>query len=73
MKRITFTADEALIAAARERARAGHTTLGDAFRRWLADYVQDDTRLQHYDATMARLRGRLKVGRKLTRDEMNRR
>lgn len=73
MKNITLTADEALIEAARERARAAQTTLNEEFRRWLASYVQVDTRMQHYDATMARLRGRLKVGRKLTRDEMNER
>ena len=73
MKNITFSADEALIEAARERARAEHTTLNEQFRRWLADYAQLRERLQRYDEVMATLRGSLKVGRKLTRDEMNER
>ena len=73
MKNITLSADEALIEAARERARAEHTTLNEQFRRWLADYAQTRERMQRYDDVMATLRGRLKVGRKLTRDEMNER
>jgi hypothetical protein len=73
MKNITLTADERLIDAARERARAEHTTLNEQFRLWLADYAHTRERLQRYDEVMASVRGRLKVGRKLTRDEMNER
>ena len=73
MKNITLSADEALIEAARERARAEHTTLNEQFRRWLADYAQTRERMQRYDDVMATLRGSLKVGRKLTRDQMNER
>ncbi len=73
MKNITLSADEMLIEAARERARSEKTTLNDQFRRWLADYTQSRGREQRYDEVMAGLRGRLKVGRKLTRDEMNER
>lgn len=73
MKNITLSADEALIEAARARARAEHTTLNEAFRRWLAGYAQTDARLQRYEAAMAPLRGQLKVGRKLSRDAMNER
>jgi hypothetical protein len=73
MKNITLTADESLIEAARERARSEHTTLNEQFRRWLADYAHTRERMQRYDEVMARLRGQLKVGRKLTRDEMNER
>ena len=40
IKRITFRAEESLIEAARERARAERTTLNEQFRRWLADYTQ---------------------------------
>lgn len=73
MKNITLSADEALIEAARERARSEHTTLNEQFRRWLADYAHTRERMQRYDDVMATLRGSLKVGRKLTRDEMNER
>ena len=73
MKNITLSADESLIEAARERARSEHTTLNEQFRRWLADYANTRERMQRYDDVMATLRGSLKVGRKLTRDEMNER
>ena len=73
MRNITLTADESLIEAARERARIEHTTLNEQFRRWLAEYAHARERMQQYDAVMAKLRGQLKVGRKLSRDEMNER
>ena len=73
MKNITLSADEALIEAARERALSEHTTLNEQFRRWLADYAHTRERMQRYDDVMVTLRGSLKVGRKLTRDEMNER
>ena len=73
MKNITLSADEALIEAARERALSEHTTLNEQFRRWRAEYAHTRERMQRYDDVMATLRGSLKVGRKLTRDEMNER
>jgi hypothetical protein len=73
MKNITLSADERLIAAARERAQAEHTTLNEQFRHWLADYAQSRQRLQDYDRLMEQLRGSLQVGRRLNRDEMNER
>lgn len=73
MRNITLSADDELIEAARERARAEHTTLNEEFRRWLTDYAQPGQRLHRYDAVMAQLRGKVRVGRKLTRDEMNER
>lgn len=73
MKNITLSAEESLIEAARARARAEHTTLNEVFRRWLAGYAQTDARMQRYEAAMAQVRGRMKVGRKLDRDAMNER
>lgn len=73
MKNITFSADVKLIEAARERARTEHTTLNEQFCHWLADYAQTRKRMQRYDDVMATLRGSLKVGRKLDRDEINER
>ena len=73
MKNITLSADETLIEAARARARAEQTTLNEQFRRWLAAYAQTNARMDRYDAVMAQLRGRMKVGRKLSREAMNER
>ena len=73
MKNITLSAEERLIEAARERARSENTTLNDQFRRWLASYADTAGRLRRYDELMPSVRGRLKVGRKLGRDEMNER
>lgn len=73
MKNITLSADESLIEAARQRARSDHTTLNEAFRVWLAAYAHQRERLQRYDEVMATLRGTVKVGRKLSRDERNER
>ena len=72
MKNITMTADEALIEAARARARSENTTLNEQFRLWLAGYARKQ-RMQQYETVMTGLRGKLVVGRKLTRDEMNER
>ena len=73
MKNITLSADERLIEAARERARAEHTTLNEQFRRWLNDYARGKQQAEEAMAVVRELRGRLRVGRKLTRDEMNER
>lgn len=73
MKNVTFSADDTLIAAARRRAAADQTTLNEAFRRWLAEYAHSRERLQRYDEVMANLRGTVRVGRKLTRDERHER
>lgn len=73
MKNITFSADEQCIEAARARATAEHTTLNDQFRIWLSEYARKHERLADYDRLMQDLRGKVRVGRKLSRDEMNER
>jgi predicted nucleic acid-binding Zn-ribbon protein len=73
MKNITLSADESLIRAARQRAVAEHTTLNEQFRIWLAEYARKQEQLRFFDETIQELRGKLKVGRKLTREEMNER
>lgn len=73
MKNITLSADENLIAAARHRAAAQHTTLNAQFRLWLADYVGRERQAAQAMRTVRELQGKLRVGRKLTRDEMNER
>lgn len=73
MKNITLSADEHLIDAARHRAVAEHTTLNEQFRLWLEDYARRRKRLDDFDALMGELKGKVRIGRKLTRDEMNER
>ncbi len=73
MKNITLSADERLIEAARDRARSEQTTLNEEFRRWLADYAHQRDRMRRYDEVMMGLRGRLQVGRKISREEANER
>ena len=73
MKNITLSADAKLIEAARERARAEHTTLNEQLRHWLANYARHHERLQRYDQVIRALRSKLRVGRKLARDEMHER
>lgn len=73
MKNITLSADEQLIQLARDRARKENTTLNNEFRRWLASYAGREQRARQAESTMRELRGKLRVGRKLTREEMNER
>jgi hypothetical protein len=72
MKNITLRADEKLIEAARERARARHTTLNEEFRRWLADYVGREKRVEEAMKVLADLQSKYTTGgHKFTRDELN--
>lgn len=73
MKNITLSADESLIEAAREKARSEHTTLNEAFRVWLRDYTRHQEQINEAFQVMDDLRGTVKIGRKLTREEMNER
>ena len=73
MKNITLSADESLIEAAREKARSEHTTLNEAFRVWLRDYTRHQEQINEAFQVMDDLRGTVKIGRKLSREEMNER
>jgi len=74
MKNIRLSADERLIEAARERARADHTTLNELFRRWLADYTQRQQQADRAMAFIQELQTRVDTGgRKFTREETNER
>ena len=68
-----LSADEKLIEAACARAQAEHTTLDEQFHHWLADYASPHERLQRNDQVIGALRGKVRVGHKLTRDEMHER
>ena len=74
MKNITLSADENLIAAARELAANEGTTLNARFREWLEDYVQRKRRAEEAMELIRELRTRVRTGgRKFTREEMNER
>ncbi len=74
MKNITLSADEHLIAAARQRAQAEHTTLNEEFRRWLAAYARRQKKTESAMAAIDELRAKLRTGgRRFTREERNER
>lgn len=73
MRNITLSADDRLIQLAREKARKEHTTLNKEFRRWLASYAGIEQQARQAEETMRELGGKLRVGHKLTREEMNER
>jgi hypothetical protein len=72
VKNITLSADESLIEQARQVAQAQHTTLNAAFREWLLEFTARQRNVHEIRALMDRLKY-VKIGRKLTRDEMNER
>ena len=76
MKNITLSADERLIATARERAGARGTTLNAEFRRWLescaATAHESERRRRAYDELMASLSD-VRSGGRFARDQMNER
>ena len=73
MKNIILSADESLIEAARRRAAAEQTTLNAQFNLWLADYVGGERQAARAMRTARELQGKLRVGRKLTREDFNER
>jgi hypothetical protein len=70
-KEITISLEEDLIESAMRRARAEDTTIDDLLRRWLADYAKNQDLLQAFDALTKDLSGKVRIGRKPTREEMN--
>jgi hypothetical protein len=74
MRTITLSAEDGLIHAAEERARAENTTLDEAFRHWLAEYAERGERAQAAMKFLDEVRGYVRTGgRKFTREEMNER
>ena len=74
MRNVTLSADEALIEAARARARAENTTLNGAFRRWLAGYARRDRQASDALALIDELGSYARTGgRTFSRDELSER
>lgn len=73
MKNITLSADESLIEAARQAARADNSSLNEQFRLWLESYARK-YQAQRAMEVIDRVRGQAgSGGRKFTREEMNER
>ena len=74
LRNITLSADDQLIARARDKAGAAQTTLNVEFRKWLESYaaVQDDAAVTKFRSVMQQLGG-VDAGHSFTRDEMNER
>jgi hypothetical protein len=74
LRNITLSADDQLIARARDKAGAAQTTLNVEFRKWLESYAtaQDDAAVTKFRNMMQQLGG-VDAGRSFTRDEMNER
>ncbi len=70
LKNITLSAEEQLIARAREEAERHGTTLNAEFRLWLAAFVQQERAAHGYHELMARL-AYAHPGRRFTREELN--
>ena len=75
LRNITLSADEQLIARARDKAGAAQTTLNVEFRKWLAAYAatQDDAAVSRFRDVMVQLGNTADAGRSFTRDELNER
>ena len=72
LKNITLSADEELIARAREEAQKRGTTLNAQFREWLAEFAAQQRTAQGYRDLMVRVEY-ARPGRRFTREELNER
>jgi hemerythrin len=74
LRNITLSAEEQLIARARDKAGKAQTTLNVEFRKWLESYTatQDDAAVRKFREVMQQL-SNVDAGRSFTRDEMNER
>ena len=72
MKNITFTADESLIAKAREKARKENTSLNNRFREWLERYASKNEGEEEIQAILSKF-DYAKAGKSFSRDELNER
>lgn len=72
MKNITLSADEHLIALAREKAQKHKSTLNALFREWLKQYVKGSSSSIEYMELMKKL-AYVDAGKQFTRDEYNER
>ena len=70
LKNVTLSADESLIAQAREEAKRHGTTLNAEFRLWLAQFAEQERAAQGYQNLMEKL-SYASPGHDFTRDDLN--
>ncbi len=70
LKNITLSADEELIALAREKASRQGTTVNSQFRLWLRAFIEQEQASHNYRELMHEL-DYASPGRRFTRDELN--
>ncbi len=70
LKNITLSAEETLIARAREQAEQRGTTLNAEFRLWLAAFAEQERTAHGYNELMGRL-DYARPGRRFSREELN--
>jgi hypothetical protein len=73
LKNITLSAEEGLIHAARERARAERTTLNEQFRRWLKEYAGSQDEDKDISEVIKELQEHIHLHGPYDRDSMNER
>jgi len=71
MKKITISADDALVREARRTAKSVGKTLEEAMLEWLKSYPRKKASAREYDALMKRLRRTVRAAGPYTREEMN--
>jgi hypothetical protein len=72
LKNITLSAEDRLIAQARQRAQRERKSLNAVFREWLAGYVGKGARAVRYRELTRKLK-HVSAGKKFSRDELNER
>lgn len=72
LKNVTLSAEDQLIAMARQRAQRERKTLNAAFREWLSAYAGKGNAANRYSELSRKLR-HVSAGRKFSRDELNER
>lgn len=70
LKNITLSAEEQLIARARDKAEERGTTLNSEFRLWLSAFVEQERAARGYQELMSRL-DYARPGWRFTREELN--
>lgn len=71
MKPMTIMIDDDLLELANEQARKESRTLEELVRGWLSDYAQKTNIADEFDDLTQSLQGKVRIGHRLTRDELN--
>jgi len=73
MKSMTIMIDDDLLERANEQARKESRTLAELVPSWMRDDARKRSVTEEFDDLTQALRGKVRIGRKMTRDELNER